>query len=157
MYHNIKTQYKELHWINLIYFTIWYKYIATWYKCACELMVIVVGNGHGDLCSIPGRGCLHFTYIIVVILYFWIFGEWGVNTSRSLNSGPLWPGVVVHLKNMFEIKKCLKISLFLSLSLSIYIYIYIYIVSRLSSLDSVARLQILDETFCISNGVNTIG
>ena len=28
---------------------------------ACGVMVIVVGNGHGDPSSNPGRDCLHFT------------------------------------------------------------------------------------------------
>ena len=28
---------------------------------ACGVMVIVVGNGHGDMSSNPGRDCLHFT------------------------------------------------------------------------------------------------
>ena len=28
---------------------------------ACGVMVIVVGNGHGDTSSNPGRDCLHFT------------------------------------------------------------------------------------------------
>ena len=25
------------------------------------VVVIVIGNGHSDQCSIPGRSCLHFT------------------------------------------------------------------------------------------------
>ena len=29
---------------------------------ACGVMIIVVGNGLGDLSSNPGLGCLHFTY-----------------------------------------------------------------------------------------------
>ena len=29
--------------------------------CACGVMVIVVGKGHGDTVSNPGREWLHFT------------------------------------------------------------------------------------------------
>ena len=31
------------------------------FKVFCGVMVIVVGNGHGDTSSIPGRDWLHFT------------------------------------------------------------------------------------------------
>ena len=30
---------------------------------ACGVMVTVVGNGHDNLNSNPGLGCLHFTYL----------------------------------------------------------------------------------------------
>ena len=38
-------------------------YIVSWkcYWSACGVMVIVVGNGHGDTSSNPGRDLLHFT------------------------------------------------------------------------------------------------
>ena len=32
-----------------------------WGRGACSVMVIVVGNGHGDTSSNPGQDWLHFT------------------------------------------------------------------------------------------------
>ena len=32
---------------------------------ACDVMVIVVGNGHGDTSSNPGRDWLHFTWALI--------------------------------------------------------------------------------------------
>ena len=31
------------------------------YGCAHSVMVIIVGNGHGDISSNPGHGWLYFT------------------------------------------------------------------------------------------------
>ena len=36
------------------------KWYAT-FGAACGVMVIIVGNGHGDMSSNPGRDWLHFT------------------------------------------------------------------------------------------------
>ena len=44
----------------MIFFPLWY--CVTLVGGARGIMVIVVGNGHGDMSSNPGRGWLHFTY-----------------------------------------------------------------------------------------------
>ena len=31
------------------------------FRSACGVIVIVIGNGHGDTSSNPRQGCLHFT------------------------------------------------------------------------------------------------
>ena len=31
------------------------------YRDACDVTVIIIGNGHGDPSSNPGQSCLHFT------------------------------------------------------------------------------------------------
>ena len=38
-----------------------YEHINIFYEGACGVMVIVVGNGHGDTSSNSGRDWLHFT------------------------------------------------------------------------------------------------
>ena len=38
-----------------------YLYFILYFGGACGVMVIVVGNGHGDTSSNPGRNWLHFT------------------------------------------------------------------------------------------------
>ena len=37
------------------------KMVSITARGACGVMVIVVGNEHGDTCSNPGRDWLHFT------------------------------------------------------------------------------------------------